>query len=116
MRIQAECQRLCLRQNQISRIQIPENIAATLSELDLYDNGIRHISGLELMTNLTSLDLSFNEIKHIRSLDALVNVRDLYLLQNSISRIEGLEKLTQVTNLELGANRIRVRQTSIVFG
>ena len=103
-------QRLCLRQNQITRIDFPSNIAETLTELDLYDNLISHLKGLDEFQNLTSLDLSFNKIKHIKNVDHLKKLTDIYFVQNKISRIEGLEGLDKLVNLELGANRIRVRR------
>lgn len=101
-------QRICLRQNEISRIDFPSNVAASLNELDLYDNLISHVKNLDEFHNLTTLDLSFNKIKHIKNVAHLVKLTDLFFVQNKISRIEGLEGLTQLRNLELGANRIRV--------
>ncbi|KMK57271.1 protein phosphatase PP1 regulatory subunit Sds22, putative [Aspergillus fumigatus Z5] len=94
-------------QNQITRIDFPSEIAPTLLELDLYDNLISHVKGLDEFRDLTSLDLSFNKIKHIKNISHLVNLTDLYFVQNRISKIEGLEGLTKLRNLELGANRIR---------
>jgi Leucine-rich repeat (LRR) protein len=81
-----------------------------LTELDLYDNLIGHIKGLDDFENLISLDLSFNKIKHIKNISHMKKLRDLYFVQNKISTIEELDELTQLRNLELGANRIRVRQ------
>ncbi|KMU77619.1 phosphatase 1 regulatory subunit 7 [Coccidioides immitis RMSCC 3703] len=101
-------EKLCLRQNQIPRMSFPDNLGPTLKDLDLYDNLISHIKGLDQLTNLTSLDLSFNNIKHIKNLSKLVQLTDLYFVQNRIQKIEGLEGLTKLRNLELGANRIRV--------
>ncbi|KAL6234096.1 hypothetical protein BDW75DRAFT_213210 [Aspergillus navahoensis] len=100
-------QRLCLRQNQISRIELPSILGETLQELDLYDNLISHLKGLDDFQNLTSLDLSFNKLKHIKNISHLIKLKDLYFVQNRISKIEGLEGLTEIKNLELGANRIR---------
>lgn len=101
-------QRLCLRQNQISRITIPAQIASNLVDLDLYDNLISHVKGLDDLRGLTSLDLSFNKIKHIKNVSHLVNLTDIYFVQNKISRIEGLDGLDKLRNLELGGNKIRV--------
>ena len=101
-------QRLCLRQNQISRISIPGEIAPRLVDLDLYDNLIAHVKGLDELRALTSLDLSFNKIKHIKNVAHLVHLTDLYFVQNKISRIEGLDGLDKLRNLELGGNKIRV--------
>lgn len=98
--------RLCLRQNQIQKIQLPDTCKG-LEELELYDNLLKHIEGLEDLTELTQLDLSYNKLKHIKKLQTLKKLDHLYFVQNRISKIEGLEELTNLTYLELGANRIR---------
>ncbi|KKZ65922.1 adenylate cyclase [[Emmonsia] crescens] len=100
-------EKLCLRQNEISRIRFPENLGPTLTDLDLYDNLISHIKGLEHLIKLTSLDFSFNNIKHIKNVSHLVHLTDLYFVQNRIQKIEGLDGLKELRNLELAANRIR---------
>jgi len=100
--------KLCLRQNAISHINFPENFGARLQELDLYDNLISHIKGLEAFRELTSLDLSFNNIKHIKNVNHLKKLTDIYFVQNKITKIEGLDGLDKLRNLELAANRIRV--------
>lgn len=106
-------QKLCLRQNQISHIEIPEPLGEKLQDLDLYDNLISHINGLESFVHLTSLDLSFNKIKHIKNINHLKQLKDLYFVQNRIQKIEGLEGLSNVRNLELAANRIRVCSSTV---
>ncbi|KAM5470470.1 protein phosphatase regulatory subunit Sds22 [Microsporum ferrugineum] len=100
-------EKICLRQNQITRIYLPDNLVPTLMELDLYDNNISHVKGLDHLVNLTSLDLSFNDIKHIKNISTLVHLKDLYFIQNRIQTIEGLEEFKELRNLELGANKIR---------
>ncbi|KAF4450754.1 adenylate cyclase [Fusarium austroafricanum] len=99
--------RICLRQNSIEQIDGLSALAETLQDLDLYDNLISHIRGLDDLKNLTSLDLSFNKIKHIKHINHLTKLKELYLVANKISKIEGLEGLDNVTSLELGSNRIR---------
>ncbi|KAL2165449.1 hypothetical protein VTH06DRAFT_747 [Thermothelomyces fergusii] len=99
--------RICLRQNLIEDIEGFSCVASTLNDLDLYDNLISHIRGLDDLVNLTSLDLSFNKIRHIKHISHLTNLTDLYLVANKISKIEGLEGLGKLRNLELGSNRIR---------
>lgn len=99
--------RICLRQNSIEQIDGLSALAETLEDLDLYDNLISHIRGLDELTNLTSLDLSFNKIKHIKHINHLTKLKELYLVANKIGKIEGLEGLDKLTSLELGSNRIR---------
>ncbi|MCJ1339288.1 hypothetical protein MMC09_004577 [Bachmanniomyces sp. S44760] len=99
--------KLCLRQNSISHVDFPSKLGETLVDLDLYDNLLSHIHGLNDLVRLNSLDLSFNKIKHIKHVNHLKNLRDLYFVQNRIQAIQGLEGLEQLRNLELAANRIR---------
>ncbi|MCJ1288412.1 hypothetical protein MMC26_007769 [Xylographa opegraphella] len=98
--------RLCLRQNLITHIELAESIGTTLLELDLYDNLVSYIRGLDPLVRLKSLDLSFNKIKHIKNIGHLQELTDLYLVQNKIQKIEGLDGLSKIRNLELAANRI----------
>ncbi|KAI1119128.1 protein phosphatase 1 regulatory subunit SDS22 [Nemania sp. NC0429] len=99
--------RVCLRQNLVQNIEGLSALASTLQELDLYDNLISHIRGLDELTELTSLDLSFNKIKHIKHISHLTKLTDLYFVSNKISRIEGLDTLVNLRQIELGSNRIR---------
>ncbi|KAJ2893655.1 hypothetical protein MKZ38_008381 [Zalerion maritima] len=102
-----QCERLCLRQNSIQTIEGLEGLCACLKDLDLYDNLISHMKGLESLTKLTSLDLSFNKIKHIKRVNHLAELTDIFFVANKISTIENLEGLDKLRNLELGSNRIR---------
>jgi protein phosphatase 1 regulatory subunit 7 len=99
--------RICLRQNVIEHIEGLAPLAATLEDLDLYDNLIGHIRGLDELVHLTNLDLSFNKIRHIKHISHLTELRDLFLVANKIGQITGLENLTKLRSLELGSNRIR---------
>lgn len=99
--------RLCLRQNAIEKIALPESLNEKLEELDLYDNLISTIRGLDTLTNLRTLDLSFNKIKHIKNVSTLTSLTELYFVQNRITKIENLESLVNLTMIELAANRIR---------
>ncbi|KAK1071409.1 protein phosphatase regulatory subunit Sds22 [Friedmanniomyces endolithicus] len=99
--------RLCLRQNSIQRIELPPELASTLEELELYDNLVKHIDGLEDFKQLQILDISYNKLKHIKNLAHLTKLHHLYFVQNRLSNIENLEALTELVYLELGANRIR---------
>ena len=101
-------ERICLRQNQISNIALPTGWGSGLTEIDLYDNLIVHIQGLDELTSLENLDLSFNKIKHIKNVNHLKELKNLFLVQNRIQEIEGLADLENLTMLELAANRIRV--------
>ncbi|CAK7272991.1 protein phosphatase regulatory subunit Sds22 [Sporothrix epigloea] len=106
-------QKVCLRQNSIQSLTSGLDVVAdTLQELDLYDNLVTHMRGIEKLPNLTSLDLSFNKIKHIKHLAPLTKLVDLYLVANKIGSIDGLEEAAVAAGktlrmIELGSNRIR---------
>jgi len=100
-------------------VSFPESWGQSITELDLYDNVISSIKGLEAFENLKSLDLSFNKIKYIKRVNHLKGLTDIYFVQNKISKIEGLEGMSKIKNLELAANRIRVshaRDNCRVYG
>lgn len=99
--------RICLRQNNIQEIEGIAPLAATLKDLDLYDNLISHMRGMDDLKNLTSLDLSFNKIKRIKNIGHMTELKELFLVANKISKIEGLDNFGKLTSLELGSNRIR---------
>jgi protein phosphatase 1 regulatory subunit 7 len=100
--------RLCLRQNAIEDMgDLPKSLSESMEELDLYDNLVGHIRGLDGFARLKVLDLSFNKIKHIKRVVQCKELTDLYFVQNKISKIENLEGLTKLRNLELGGNRLR---------
>ncbi|KAI1422603.1 hypothetical protein F5Y12DRAFT_607090 [Xylaria sp. FL1777] len=99
--------RLCLRQNLVQDVEGLSDLASTLEHLDLYDNLISHIRGLDKLTKLKSLDFSFNKIKHIKNISHLTDLTDLYFVSNKISRIEGLDTLVNLRQIELASNRIR---------
>lgn len=101
--------RLCLRQNAIEDVVLPNVLGTTLEELDLYDNLIKHLEPgqLDPFTSLRTLDLSFNKLKHIKNLSALTSLVEVYFVQNRITKIENLDALKSLTMIELAANRIR---------
>jgi Leucine-rich repeat (LRR) protein len=79
-----------------------------LDELDLRDNRISKIQGLETLTKVVDLDLSYNAIRKIENLQGQTLVKKLYLSANKISQITNLSSMPDLTMLELGANRIRL--------
>ncbi|KAJ2496670.1 formin-binding protein [Coemansia sp. RSA 1972] len=101
---------LGLRQNLIVDMSLVSTLSPTLRDLDLYDNRIKRITGLDASPSLQSLDLSFNKIRTIENLDALQDLKELFLVSNRIHVIENLSALRSLTYLELGANRIRTIQ------
>lgn len=54
------------------------------------------------------LDLSNNRIKEIEGLEELINLEKLFLSSNRISQITNLNHLSKLKLLELGDNKIKV--------
>lgn len=87
-----------------------EKVSSTLCKLELYDNQLIKISGLDMMSRLTILDISFNSIRDMSPVQAVAaTLEELYIAQNKIRSISGLKGMHKLRILDLGANRIRVR-------
>lgn len=78
-----------------------------LTKLQLDNNLIEAIEGLDHLTQLQWLDLSFNNIEKIEGLDTLVNLTDLSLHHNQISKLEGMDTLTKLDVLSIGDNQLQ---------
>ena len=125
---------LCLRSNLLRSMAGVGAVAATLEELELYDNQLRELEELEGAARLTLLDVSYNKLRSLRGLlgGATPSLQVLYaasnrlteplgagtlaacahclrrldLGSNAIPSMEGLEALTSLEELWLGKNKI----------
>ena len=77
-----------------------------ITSLNLSNEGITDISGLESCVNLKSLDLSYNQIKDVKPLLKLYDIKDLNLSHNKISDVSYLSNLTSLEQLNLSDNNI----------
>ena len=78
-----------------------------LEKLQLDNNIIEKIEGIDHLVNLKWLDLSFNRIKAIEGLEKLVNLTDLSLYNNKIMILDGLHNCTKLNIFSIGNNLIR---------
>ena len=78
----------------------------SLIKLQLDNNVIEKIEGLESCKNLEWLDLSFNNIDKIEGLDSLVKLKDLSLYNNQISVLENMNSLINLEVFSIGANAL----------
>ncbi len=97
--------KLELNNNLLSSIEGLEDIG-NLKKLGLEHNRIKKIECLETLLKLNHLDLGKNQITSIEGLDALVNLKVLMLDGNKISCIEKLESLVKLKHLALNNNNI----------
>ncbi|KAF8571321.1 hypothetical protein P879_01600 [Paragonimus westermani] len=67
-----------------------------LVKLQLDNNIIEQIEGLDHLVQLKWLDLSFNNIEEIGGLNSLINLEDLSLYNNRISKLENMDKLKKL--------------------
>ena len=86
-----------------------------LTKLQLDNNIICKIEGIEHLTQLKWLDLSFNMITKMENLEALVNLTDLTLYSNHITEIGNLETLTELNVFSFGKNEVKDYEASIKY-
>ena len=86
-----------------------------LVKLQLDNNIITRIQGLDSLHKLKWLDLSFNMIEKIEGLENLRNLEDLSLFSNRITKLEGLETLENLNVLSVGSNNIKSLEEAVKY-
>ncbi|PAV16652.1 hypothetical protein PNOK_0827200 [Pyrrhoderma noxium] len=105
--------KLCLRQNNISTLELDVfGPLSGLEELDLYDNKLKAIgNALDGCSRMAVLDFSFNLLRSIPDcLNHFPSLHTIFFVQNKISHISpgSLSSVGRtLRSLELGGNRIR---------
>ena len=80
---------------------------ASLESLEVFESGVRDLTGLEFATNLTELRLGLNAISDVTPLKNLTKLLVLDLHRNRrVSDVTPLKNLTQLIWLSLRGNRI----------
>ncbi len=74
--------------------------------LNLENNQLTSVEGLEKLTQLTSLPLNDNQLTDVKDLEKLTHLRVLNLYNNQLTSVTGLEKLDQLTRLTLNDNQL----------
>ena len=85
------------------------NYFPNLLELNLSNNKMKNLRGIENLTRLEKLDVSKNKLKKVEDLTNLIQLRVLILSDNEftdIQQIKGLDKLTRLKRLNLANNYI----------
>ena len=80
--------------------------AVGLTYLYLNGNQIQDLTPISALTQLTTLGISKNQISEISPLTTLTQLKDLYLAQNQIEDINSLSNMTQLKQLSLSNNQI----------
>lgn len=77
-----------------------------LTSLDIEDENIADLSGLQYCSNLTELKLTLNQISDILPLVSLTNLTTLDFTWNKITDISSLASLTSLNSVDLKNNQI----------
>ncbi|MBY9020436.1 MAG: leucine-rich repeat domain-containing protein [Candidatus Lokiarchaeota archaeon] len=88
----------------INRIEDQKNDYENVQELDLSNNNIKDLDGIENFINLRTLNLNNNKIRSIKNLDKLKELREVSFRNNNITEIENIEGLTKLEHLDLSGN------------
>jgi len=86
-----------------------------LVKLDLSNNYIKKIEGLEHLTNLEDLNLEMNNIRTIEGLDNLSNLKSLTLYRNEITHVKSFENKDNLEYFLLGSTNPLYRAIKGVF-
>ncbi|XP_039276071.1 uncharacterized protein LOC111044844 [Nilaparvata lugens] len=103
---------LSLQHNLITRLDNIQSLGLVrLVFLDIYDNQLDRIAGLDSLPNLRVLLMGKNRIRRMEGLKSLSKLEVLDLHGNQITQISGLTMLNELKVLNLAGNQIRVLGT-----
>ncbi|WP_343707299.1 leucine-rich repeat domain-containing protein [Flavobacterium sp.] len=78
-----------------------------LEVLNISNNMIESLNGIEKLPNLRSLYANNNKIKNINYLDQFKSLQELYLSNNEISNLEFMRDLKGLKTVDLHSNKIK---------
>lgn len=85
---------------------VTAELARSITSLDLSNQQIENLSGLEHFEMLNSLDLTNNKIEDITTLSELERLETLSLENNNVYEIDYLAELSSLTSLNLRENHV----------
>ena len=88
----------------IYNIKIPDDNYSLTKVLDLSNNSIKQIDGIEKFTMLEKLNLNNNKISSLKGFNMLNNLKVLSLRNNEIINLDGLEHIKSLTRIDLSGN------------
>ena len=72
--------------------------------LDLKNNQLTSVEGLEKLTQLGFLDLRNNKLTNVKGLERLTQLSELWLIKNKLTDVKGLKNLKELRKLNLRYN------------
>jgi len=88
----------------LNKIEGLENRSEQITEIDLSNNLLKDVIGIEAFEQLKILNLNNNQIEIIDGLESLKNLEYVSLRKNRISKIDKIEKLKHLEVLDLSKN------------
>ena len=89
----------------INQIEDLDNRYKEIRNLDLSNNNIKDLDGIENFTNLRTLNMNNNKIKSIKNIEKLNELRSVSFRNNNISEInQNIKCLTKLEQLDLSGN------------
>ena len=88
----------------IFEIKLPEDDYSYTKELDLSNNLIRIVKGIENFSNLEKLNLNNNKIHSLEGFDKLINLKVLSLRNNDIVNLKGLSNIKNLKKIDVSGN------------
>ena len=98
---------LNLRDQNIEHIKQIENLETRykkIQELDISNNNIKDLDGIENFTNLRTLNMNNNKIRSIKNIEKLKELRSVSFRNNNISEIQEIKECTKLEHLDLSGN------------
>lgn len=86
--------------------EVTKEFIGSLKEIDLSENNLKDIKGIEFATNATYLNLTRNNIHDASYLSNLINLSNLELNENKIEDISFLKNLKKLKSVGLESNNI----------
>ena len=88
----------------IFEIKLPDDNYSLTKELDLSNNLINHVKGIEKFTNLEKLNLNNNKVSSLEGFENLNNLKVLKLRNNVLSTLEGLGSIRNLRRIDISGN------------
>lgn len=89
---------------EISNIEGLDEEYSKIEDVDLSDNLIKDLNGIEKFSNLKHLKLNNNQITSIKELEHLKKLQELSIRNNKISDLRELNRLTNVRCIDFSGN------------
>ena len=100
----------------IFELKVPDDNYSFTKELDLSNNLIKTVKGIEKFTNLEKLNLNNNKISTLEEFDKLNNLKVLNLRNNDVASLEGLCNIKNLIKIDISGNMQIIEIPDFVSG